>query len=258
MTGARGLDGIPSAVLARRWGVPQCGVFRTLPSTLDAIHDLGGQGAPSGTVVLAEEQTAGRGRDGRTWRSPVGGAWLGMLLRAPVPPAGVLSLRVGLVLADVVEAVLGVRPTSLSGPRAALKWPNDVLVDDRKVAGILCESRWQGDALQWLAVGIGVNVANDIPAEFVNQAVALSEFRPSVRRVDVLDLLVPPLMRLTAHGARLTEFECAAFARRDWLRGRQLRAPLSGRAGGIRPDGALLVDTGAGTTMVRDGHVELS
>lgn len=258
MTGSRGLDGIPSAVLARRWGVPQCGVFRTLPSTLDAIHDLGGQGAPSGTVVLAEEQTAGRGRDGHSWRSHVGGAWLGMLLRAPVPPAGVLSLRVGLVLSDVVEAVLGVRPTSLSGPRAALKWPNDVLVDDRKVAGILCESRWQGDALQWLAVGIGVNVANDIPAEFVNQAVALSEFRPSVRRVDVLDLLVPPLMRLTAHGARLTEFECAAFARRDWLRGRQLRAPLSGRAAGIRPDGALLVDTGAGTTMVRDGHVELS
>ncbi len=258
MTGSRGLDGIPSAVLARRWGVPQCGVFRTLPSTLDAIHDLGAQGAPSGTVVLAEEQTAGRGRDGRAWRSPVGGAWLGMLLRAPVPPAGVLSLRVGLVLADVVEAVLGVRPTALSGPRAALKWPNDVLVDDRKVAGILCESRWQGDALHWLAVGIGVNVANNIPAEFVNQAVALSEFRPSVRRIDVLDLLVPPLIRLTAHGARLTEFECAAFARRDWLRGRQLRTPLAGRAAGIRPDGALLVDTGAGTTMVRDGHVELS
>jgi BirA family biotin operon repressor/biotin-[acetyl-CoA-carboxylase] ligase len=258
MTGSRGLDGIPSAVLARRWGVPQCGVFRTLPSTLDAIHDLGTQGSPSGTVVLAEEQTAGRGRDGRSWRSPLGGAWLGMLLRAPVPPAGVLSLRVGLVLADVVEAVLGVRPTSLSGPRAALKWPNDVLVDDRKVAGILCESRWQGDALHWLAVGIGVNVVNDIPAEFVNQAVALSEFRPSVRRVDVLDLLVPPLIRLTAHGARLTEFECAAFARRDWLRGRQLRTPLAGRAAGIRPDGALLVDTGAGTTMVRDGHVELS
>jgi BirA family biotin operon repressor/biotin-[acetyl-CoA-carboxylase] ligase len=233
-------------------------VFRTLPSSLDAIHDLGGQGAPSGTVVLAEEQTAGRGRDGRTWRSPLGGAWLGVLLRPPVPAAGVLSLRIGLVLADVVEAALGVRPTSLSGPRAALKWPNDVLVDDRKVAGILCETRWQGDAPQWLAVGVGVNVANGIPEEFLNQAVALSEFRPGIRRIDVLDVLVPALLRLTTHGAELTQFECAAFARRDWLRGRHLRAPLAGRAAGIRPDGALLVDTGAGTTMVRDGHVELS
>jgi BirA family biotin operon repressor/biotin-[acetyl-CoA-carboxylase] ligase len=253
-----GIDDIPAAALARRWGIPQCGVFRTLPSTLDAIHDLGAQGASNGTVILAEEQSAGRGRDGRTWRSPAGGVWLGMLLRPPLPPAGVLSLRIGLVLADVVEAVLGIRATSLSGPRAGLKWPNDVLVDDRKVAGILCESRWQGDAPQWLGVGIGINVANDVPPELAERAMSLRELRPEVRRIDVLDQLVPALLRLTTHDARLTEFECAAFARRDWLRGRHLRAPLAGRAAGIRPDGALLVDTGAGTTMVRDGHVELS
>jgi BirA family biotin operon repressor/biotin-[acetyl-CoA-carboxylase] ligase len=249
---------MPAVVLARRWGIPQCGVFRALSSSLDAIHDLASQDAPAGTVVIAEEQTAGRGRDGRTWRSPSGGVWLGMLLRPPLPAPGVLSLRIGLVLADVVEAVLGVRPTSLSGPRAGLKWPNDVLVDDRKVAGILCEGRWQGDNLQWLGLGIGINVANEIPAELSGQAVALREFRPEVRRIDVLDLIVPALLRLTAHGAQLTQFECAAFARRDWLRGRHIRTPLAGRAAGIRPDGALLVDTGAGTTMVRDGHVELS
>jgi len=254
------IDDIPAAALARRWGVPQCGVFRTLSSSLDAIHDLGAQGAPTGTVVLAEEQTAGRGRDGRTWHSPAGGVWLGMLLRPapPLPALGVLSLRVGLVLADVVEAVLGIRPTAISGPRAGLKWPNDVLISDRKVAGILCEGRWQGESLQWLGIGIGMNVVNEIPAELQGRAVALRELRPSVRRIDVLDQLVPALLRLTAHGAQLTQFECAAFARRDWLRGRQLRTPLAGRAAGIRPDGALLVDTGAGTTMVQGGHVELS
>ena len=254
------IDDIPAAALARRWGVPQCGVFRTLSSSLDAIHDLGAQGAPTGTVVLAEEQTAGRGRDGRTWHSPAGGVWLGMLLRPapPLPALGVLSLRVGLVLADVVEAVLGIRPTAISGPRAGLKWPNDVLISDRKVAGILCEGRWQGESLQWLGIGIGMNVVNEIPAELQSRAVALRELRPSVRRIDVLDQLVPALLRLTAHGAQLTQFECAAFARRDWLRGRQLRTPLAGRAAGIRPDGALLVDTGAGTTMVQGGHVELS
>ena len=252
------IDDIPATALARRWGVPQCGIFRLLPSTLDAIHELGAQDAPSGTVVLAEEQTAGRGRDGRSWRSPPGGIWLGMLLRPPLPAAGVLSLRVGLVVADVIEEVLGIRPTSLSGPRASLKWPNDVLLNERKAAGILCESRWQGDALQWLGMGIGINVANVIPAELADRAVALRELRPDVRRIEVLDRLVPALVRLTTHGARLTEFECAAFARRDWLRGRQIRTPLAGRAAGIRPDGALLVDTGAGTTMVQGGHVELS
>jgi BirA family biotin operon repressor/biotin-[acetyl-CoA-carboxylase] ligase len=245
------IDGIPAAALARRWGVPQCGLFRTLPSSLDAVHELGAQGAAAGSVVIAEEQTAGRGRDGRTWRSPAGGLWLALLLRPPLPSAGVLSLRIGLVLADVVEDVVG--PGA-----AALKWPNDVLMGDRKVAGILCESRWQGDVLQWLGVGIGVNVANEIPDGLGDTAVALRERRPDVRRIEVLDRLVPPLLRLTTHDARLTEFECAAFARRDWLRGRQIRRPLSGRAAGIRPDGALLVDTGAGTTMVREGHVELS
>jgi len=247
------LDDIPANLLARRWGVPQCGVFRTLSSSLDAIHDVAAQGAPAGTVVVVEEQTAGRGRDGRTWRSPPGGVWLGMLLRLPVPVLGALSLRVGLVLADVVDDLLG-RET----PRTQLKWPNDVLVDDRKVAGILCEGRWQGDALQWLGVGIGVNVANEIPPDLARQAIALRELLPDVRRIDVLDLLVPALLPLTTHHAPLTESECTAFARRDWLRGRQLRAPISGRAAGVRPDGALLVDTGAGTTMVREGHVELS
>ena len=246
------VDDIPANLLARRWGVPQCGVFRTLSSSLDAIHDVAAQGAPAGTVVVVEEQTAGRGRDGRTWRSPIGGVWLGMLLRPPVPVMGALSLRVGLVLADVVDDLIG------RGARARLKWPNDVLVDDRKIAGILCEGRWQGETLQWLGIGVGVNVANEIPPELAGRAIALNELLPEVRRIDILDRLVPALVPLTTHHSPLTESECTAFARRDWLRGRQIRAPISGRAAGVRPDGALLVDTGAGTTMVREGHVELS
>ena len=247
------LDGFPAHLLARRWGVPQCGVFRTLSSSLDAIHDVAAQGAPAGTVVVVEEQTAGRGRDGRTWRSPPGGVWLGMLLRPPasVPVTGALSLRVGLVLADVVDEFVG-------RARTRLKWPNDVLIDERKIAGILCEGRWQGEALQWLGVGIGINVANDIPPELAERAIALREHVPDVTRLDVLDRLVPALLPLTTHHAPLTESECSAFAQRDWLRGRQIRSPIPGRAVGVRPDGALLVDTGAGTTMVREGHVELS
>jgi len=247
------LDGIPANLLARRWGVPQCAVFRSLSSSLDAIHDVAPQGAPAGTVVVVEEQTAGRGRDGRTWRSAPGGVWLGMLLRPPLPALGALSLRVGLVLADVVDELAG-GGTS----RARVKWPNDVLVDDRKIAGILCEGRWQGDTLQWLGVGVGVNVANELPPELAGRAIALRELLPDVRRIDVLDRLVPALLPLTTHPFPLTESECTAFARRDWLRGRQIRTPISGRAAGVRPDGALLVDTGAGTTMVREGHVELS
>ena len=248
------LDGIPASLLARRWGVPQCTVFARLSSSLDAIHELGAEGATAGAVVVAEQQSAGRGRDGRTWRSPAGGVWLGMLLRPPVSAPGALSLRVGLVVADVVDEVLGA-----PSPRAQLKWPNDVLLEDRKVAGILCESRWQGETRQWLGVGIGINVANEIPADVRHSAVALNEFRRgrSIRRIDVLDLLVPALAACAEPRAELSERELAAFATRDWLRGRRLRAPLSGRAAGIQPDGALLVDNGAGSGVVRDGHVEL-
>ena len=246
-------DEFPAAGLAGRWGVPQCSVFRTLDSALDTVHELGSQGAPAASVVIAEEQTAGRGRDGRTWHSPPGGVWLGLLLRPSRAELGVLSVRVGLAVADAVDALLG-------RPETRLKWPNDVLLGERKLAGILCEGRWHGDALQWLGLGVGINVCNAIPREVARRAVALVEWLPAIRRHDVLDRLVPALARLAsgAPGGALSEHECAAFAARDWLRGRQLRAPAVGRAQGLRPDGALLVDLGAGTIALREGHVELA
>jgi len=245
------LDGVPASELARRWGVPQVGLFEHLPSALDAIHDLALRGAPEGTTVIAEAQTAGRGRDGVRWHSPRGGVWLGMLFRPDRVELGAVCVRAGLALADAADALLGAAVTRL-------KWPNDVLLDDRKLAGVLCEGRWQGERLQWLAVGVGVNVCNALPAEVAARAIALAERRPSVRRIDLLDPLVPTLARVTAAGPALSERECAAFAARDWLRGRQIRSPAAGRAQGLRPDGALLVDLGSGTIGVREGHVELA
>lgn len=244
------LDGVPASTLARRWGVPHAALFHTLTSSLDVVHDLAARGAAHGTAVLAEEQTEGRGRDGRTWRSPAGGVWLGMVLRPGHVALGALSVRAGLVVADVVDELLGT-------PAAQLKWPNDVLLGDRKVAGVLCEMRWQGESPEWLALGVGVNVCNEIPADLASRAVALAEFVPGLRRVDVLDRLVPALAAVATARPTLTEDECRAFAERDWLRGRELRAPAVGRAHGLATDGALLVDRGADTVAVREGHVEL-
>ncbi len=243
------LDGIPQAALARRWAVPRCVLAASLGSTLDRAHALGGDGAPAGTVVLALEQTAGRGRDGRTWHSPPGGLWLALLLRPRATTVGIMSIRAGLVVADVVDELAG-------RPLARLKWPNDVLVYDRKLAGVLCEGRWQGETPQWLAIGLGVNVANEIPAAVQDSAIALAALVPGVRRIDVLDRLVPPLARLGVAGEQLTEQECAAFAARDWLRDRALRGPVRGRARGVRPDGALLVEGEGDVAVVREGHVE--
>jgi BirA family biotin operon repressor/biotin-[acetyl-CoA-carboxylase] ligase len=258
-------DGVTAAKLAERWGVPQVGLFRSLPSVLDAVHELAAQDAPAGLVLLAEEQTAGRGRDGRIWHSPPGGIWLGMLLRPAAQDIAATSIRAGLALTEALDALAG-RPVS------RLKWPNDVLVRECKLAGILCEGRWQGEARQWLALGIGINVANAIPPELAGRAITLADVLPRVRRIDLLDRLIPvlcsPLRDATPEsvwnkhsdgtGGRLTERELAAFAARDWLRGRQIARPIFGRAAGIAPDGSLLVDSAAGTVTVRGGHVELA
>jgi len=246
------LDGVPAGELAGRWHVPRCDLHPRLGSALDAIHALAAQGAPPGTTVIAEEQTAGRGRDGRTWHSPAGGVWLGMLLKPARSELAAVAIRAGLALADAVDALLG-------RPETRLKWPNDALLGDRKLAGILCEGRWQGNTPQWLALGVGVNVRNAIPAAVARGAVALVEWLPAVRRIDLLDGLVPALARTASGGgAGLSPVECAAFAARDWLRGRQLRTPAVGRADGVRADGALLVDSGGITVAVHEGHVELA
>src|SRR5207244_11688553 len=152
---------------------------------------------------------------------------------------GWLAIRAGLGLADAADELAG-------RPLARLKWPNDVLVHDRKLAGILCESRWQGEALQWIAVGLGVNLGNGLPPELGARAVALREVAPAVRRIDLLDRLVPALTRIGGPGAFLDEAECAAFAARDWLHGRMLRPPAAGLARGLRPDAALRAAAAAG------------
>src|ERR1700750_2411169 len=106
-------------------------------STLDVAHDLASKGAEAGTVIIANAQTAGRGRMGRTWRSePGAGIWLALIERPRDASAlDVLSLRIGLALAPALDAFA-------DGP-VRLKWPNDLYVDERKLAGVLIEVRWR-------------------------------------------------------------------------------------------------------------------
>lgn len=213
---------------------------------MDVIHELAEQGAPAGTVVLADEQTSGRGREGRRWHSPPGvGIWLGYLARpAPQAATGVLALRVGLALAAALRD-LGASP--------ALKWPNDVYLDDRKAAGVLCEARWLSPG-GWVAVGVGVNVRGPLPPELVAHAAAVDEVIPDVTRVAILERLVPRLQRLGS-GALLSAEEQKSYGEMDWLAGRELAEPVRGRAVGIDRDGALLVETPQGVKRVLAGTV---
>lgn len=221
-------------------------------STMDHLHRLAEQGAPEGSAVLAEAQTDGRGSRGRVWHSPPGGLWLSVLLR-PASPAGVelLSLRLGLRTAEALEA-------SASGLRVALKWPNDLMVDDRKLGGILCEARWQGESLAWVAAGLGLNVTNPIADDLRSSATALGQHLPGASVETILPDLLDALRRPLPDADRLSPDECRELGRRDWLLDRELLAPVAGQAAGIGPDGALLVRVGRTLAGLRAGHVELA
>jgi BirA family biotin operon repressor/biotin-[acetyl-CoA-carboxylase] ligase len=221
-------------------------------STMDRLHELAAEGAPAGTAVVAEAQTGGRGSRGRGWASPPGGLWLSVLYR-PASAAGaeLLSLRLGLAVADAVEA-------AVPAVRLGLKWPNDLILANRKVGGILCEARWQGESPGWIVAGLGLNVANPIPEPLRGTAVALSSHAPGVAPEALLPEVLRRLRLPPSDEARLGPEEQRRLAARDWLRGRVLRAPLAGTADGIADDGALLVRAGEAITPVRAGHVELA
>lgn len=138
-------------------------------STNDRAKDLAREGAPEWAVVLADEQTGGRGREGRSWSSPAGGLYLSVLLRPRQPAVGLIPLAAGLAVADALAE---------NGAHALLKWPNDVVAEGRKLAGILSEASTGASGLEWVVVGIGVNVAAGLPEDLRATAVSLAELLP--------------------------------------------------------------------------------
>lgn len=130
--------------------------FETIGSTNDEAKRLAGEGAPEGTVVWSRRQTQGRGRQDRTWMSPLGNLYCSVVLRPNRPASQIAQLGFAASLA-AIEAIEPVAPST----RAMLKWPNDVLMDERKVAGILLEAGSNGAKNDiWLVVGCGINIAH--------------------------------------------------------------------------------------------------
>ncbi|MFQ5882105.1 MAG: biotin--[acetyl-CoA-carboxylase] ligase [Candidatus Methylomirabilales bacterium] len=176
--GARGGDVLTAEALSQELGTRVVGrrmlVYGEVSSTNAIALELGERGEPEGTVVVAETQTAGRGRLGRRWVSaPHLGLWTSVLLRPPVRAreASLLSQFAAVALA---EAVAEVGPCTVV-PR--IKWPNDLLVGGRKVGGILVELKTEGERVDYAVAGIGINVNHtleDFPAELQTSATSLS------------------------------------------------------------------------------------
>ncbi len=227
-------------------GVTRVHFFETVTSTQDLAHAAAAAGDPAGTLVLADAQTAGRGRMGRSWQSEKGaGLWMTMVER-PVSVAAVevLSLRVGLRLAAALE--------TLTALPVMLKWPNDLMLAGHKLGGILIEARWREAHIDWVAIGVGINL---IAPATEPKAIGLG---PAHSRLDVLRQVVPAIRDAAGQLGVLGTEELDAFARRDWLRGRRARLPVAGTVAGIDSSGALVVVTESGSTTVRAGALVLA
>lgn len=215
----------------------------TTGSTLDDAHALAEGGAPHGTIVLADRQTSGRGRQGRAWQSAAGqGVWLTILARdLDAETVGVLAIRLGIAAAAPLDRF------TMSPVR--LKWPNDLYVDDRKLAGVLVEARWQAGRAAWIAIGFGLNVR--APAGPVSGAA----LRPGTFRPELLDAIVPALLGAVGDSGPLRPAELAAFAGRDLAVGRHCSSPLTGRVLGLAADGGLLVQAADGVRTAHAGSL---
>ena len=233
--------------MARRLSLPRVALYHEVGSTLDIAHELAAAGALAGTLVIADAQTAGRGRLGRAWRSePNAGVWLTMIERPSDPTAlETLSLRIGLAVAPRLD--------QLAESAVRLKWPNDLYVGERKLGGILIEARWREGRPEWVAIGLGINLR---PPDIEMRAVGL---RPGVGREEVLDRIVPAIRAAVGMNGDLTRDELTEFAKRDFAAGRPCLEPAVGVVRGIDSTGALLVDvTSRGTkeaTVIRAGSL---
>jgi BirA family transcriptional regulator, biotin operon repressor / biotin---[acetyl-CoA-carboxylase] ligase len=212
---------------------------RLTDSTNERAKQLAAAGAPHGTLVTADEQTAGRGRQGRAWTSPPRSAVLMSLVLRELDERLPLTAAVALCDALPVEA--------------AIKWPNDVWIEGRKVAGILVEGRPQEG---WAVLGVGVNVTTErFPVELAESATSLRLAGVDAEPDAVLAGLVRSLSDwLGAPPERVLE----AWRSLDALKGERVRwTGGEGVADGIDDSGALRVETGAGLVTLGAGEVHL-
>ena len=212
---------------------------------MDVAHRLAASGAPAGTLVLANEQTAGRGRGGKSWQSSrEAGLWL-TLIERPADTSGldVLSIRVGIAAAESLDR--------FAAEPIRLKWPNDLYLDQGKLAGILVEARWRERSVEWIAIGVGLNVR---PPDNIAAAAGLE---PGTARVDVLTELIPALRSAAGATGLLDAGELEEFNARDLARGKTCTQPALGRVAGISATGELLVALADTVAPFRSGSLVL-
>lgn len=230
-------------------------------STQDEVRALADEGAPEGTVVVATRMEGGRGTHGRAWHAPEGGMYLSFLLRDPVDTR-LLTMALGNAVADVLE---------VAGAEPRIKWVNDVLVEDKKIAGVLVEAESIGDRVDHLVAGIGINVngsAADWPHPLNGQALTLEDVLGADSCLPDLQTYLLESIETWIHRLRQgqTKEVLEAWRRRDALNGRRIGfdpdgdfcAKLVGTAVGVDDEGRLRIDIDGDVQAFRTGSVSLA
>lgn len=224
--------------------------YAQLSSTQDYVKELGDEGLPEGTVVQCLTQTKGRGRHGNTWTSPMGGLYMSVLLRpdCAAAVAGQLSFVVAVAVSAAMDQALGA-----GDYKKTLKWPNDILIGGKKCAGILLESGMAGAMVNWLAVGVGVNIMSAPEGATCLQEVAGGKQIPIHPFRDIV------LSHLSAY---YTHWKTKGFAeiRETWMAqahglGQEITArtgdaSYKGVFGGINEKGELLLEEKGGARRI--------
>lgn len=254
-------EGEPLEHWRHAWGAPALHIFKRVGSTNDVARRLADAGAPAGTVVLTDEQPAGRGQHGRQWHVAPGKALPVSIVLRPRPAVGagvspaVVPLRVGMAVARGIER--------LTGLAVGLKWPNDLHLSGRKLGGILCEGALSFHDGGFIIAGIGVNVSQrpeDWPEDVRAHATSLEMVTGGgLSRAAVAGAIIPEVLALGLPAALpLSADEVRSFASRDVLRGREvgLDGEPAGTVLGVDASGALLLRSATGVIRtVRAGTV---
>ena len=225
--------------------------LHSVTSTQAWVADWAAMSAREGLALIARRQTAGRGRLDRRWESPPGGLYLSLLLRPDIPlaRANQLTMLISLAAIDACQRVAGVRPRP--------KWPNDLLAEGKKLAGVLTELMGERDRLRYAVIGLGLNVNNDFEGGPL-AATATSLRQLTGREIDVQQAADAFLQALAR---RYDDFLAGVSPHAEWMQrleplGRRVevtqpgRPRLAGRAVGVTPEGALRVLDDAGVEHV--------
>lgn len=244
------------------WVAKEVLYFDTIDSTNIKAQELVEKGYPSGTLVVADKQESGKGRRGRSWVSPSGtGIFMTLMIKPDINPnnASMLTLVAALAVAKAI--------TSVTGEEAMIKWPNDIVVNGKKVCGILTEMNAQFDYINHIVVGIGINVHNESFPEEISQMASSLMIEAGGKRFHRAQIIAETMSYFEQYydtflktqdlSALVREYDKLLVNRNKSVRVLDPKEPFDGKAMGITPKGELIVDTWESRKLVSSGEVSV-